>query len=117
LSRPTLLRRWQSHLKKPRAQWALSGYERRTAGGAGLLTVVVREDRAFRGDAVDVGGAVAHHAAVVGADIPVTDVVSHDDEDVGFWLRAGSGGDHCGGKYAQRMKTYFSKIAHAQCPN
>src|SRR5262249_38579705 len=34
------------------------------------------------GDAVDVGSAIAHHAAVVGADVPVTDVVAPDHEDV-----------------------------------
>jgi len=30
------------------------------------------------------GPFVAHHALVVGADVPVADVVSPDDEDVGF---------------------------------
>ena len=56
-------------------------------GGAGLLAVVVGEDRAFAGDAVDVGRAVAHHAAIVGADVPVADVVAHDDQDVGLCRR------------------------------
>ena len=61
---------------------ALAGDEGGAAGGAGLLGVEVGEDRAFVGDAVDVGRAVAHHAAVVGADVPVADVVAQDDEDV-----------------------------------
>src|SRR5262249_56709574 len=41
---------------------ALAGDERGAAGGAGLLAVIVGEDRALGGDAVDVGRAVAHHA-------------------------------------------------------
>ena len=36
------------------------------------------------GDAVDVGRPVAHHAAVVGADVEPADVVAPDDEDVGL---------------------------------
>ena len=51
---------------------------------------MVGEDRAFLGDAVDVRRAVAHHAAVVGADVPQPDVVAEDDEDVR--LAAGRGG-------------------------
>jgi len=34
------------------------------------------------GDAVNVRRFVTHHALVVGADVPVTDVVAPDDEDV-----------------------------------
>ena len=48
----------------------------------------VREDRAFVGDAINIGRAVAHHTAVVGADVPVADVVRHDDEDVGSRRRS-----------------------------
>jgi hypothetical protein len=40
---------------------------------------------AFAGDAVDVRRLVAHHAAVVVADVPGADVVTPDDEDVGFF--------------------------------
>jgi hypothetical protein len=36
------------------------------------------------GDAVDVGRLVAHHAIVIGADIPVAYVIALDDEDIGF---------------------------------
>ena len=39
------------------------------AGGAALLGVVVGEDHAFLGDAVDVGRLIAHQAARVGAEI------------------------------------------------
>ena len=81
------LRAGQADLQQAGAEARLPGDERRAARGAGLLRVVVGEDRAFLGDAVDVGRAVAHHAAVVGADVPVADVVAEDDEDVGL-LRA-----------------------------
>jgi hypothetical protein len=27
---------------------------------------------------------IAHHAAVVGADVPIADAIVHDDENVGF---------------------------------
>jgi hypothetical protein len=54
------------------------------AAGAALLAVPVGEQGAFLGDAVDVRGAVAHHALVVGADVPVADVIAPDDEDVGL---------------------------------
>ena len=86
-----LLRRRQADLEQAGADRALSGDEGGAAGGAGLLGVIVGEDRAFLGDAVDVGRAVAHHAAIVGADVPVADVVAHDDEDVrllGLGVRA-----------------------------
>ena len=83
LRQPLLCRR-QSDFQQPRAQWRLSGDERGAAGCTGLLAVIISEDRAFVGNAVDVRSAVAHLAAIVGADIPVADIVSHDDEDV--WL-------------------------------
>ena len=41
-------------------------------------------------DAIDVGRAIAHHAAAVVADVPDTDVVAPEDEDVRF-LRGGHG--------------------------
>ena len=72
------------NFQQPGSQWALAGNERRAPGGAGLLAVVVGEDRTFVGDAIDIGRAVAHHAAVVSTDVPITDVVTHDREDV--WL-------------------------------
>jgi hypothetical protein len=54
-----------------------------------LLRIMVGEDRAFLGNAVDVRRAIAHHAAVVGADVPQPNVVAEDDEDVR--LAAGGG--------------------------
>ena len=64
------------------ADRVLAGDERGAAGGAALLAVVVGEGRAFVADAVDVGRAVAHLAAVVVADVPPADVVAPKDEDV-----------------------------------
>ena len=78
----------------------LAGDESRASGGAALLAVPVGEERAFLGDAVDVGRLVAHHALVVGADVPVADVVAPDDQDVrlarGRLLRRCVRGDHEG---------------------
>ena len=54
------------------------------AGGAALLAVVVGEEDTLVGDAVDVGRLVAHHAAVVVADVLGADVVTPDDQDVGL---------------------------------
>ena len=81
----------QADLEQPRSERRLAGDERRAAGRAALLAIPVREQRSFFGDAVDVGRLVAHHAAVVGADVPVADVVAPDDEDVGFLLRCQRG--------------------------
>ena len=64
------------------ADRVLAGDERGAAGGAALLAVIVGEGRAFMADAVDVGGAVAHLAAVVVADVPPADIVAPEDEDV-----------------------------------
>ena len=93
------LGRRQTYLEKPGPQRTLSCDEGGTPGGAGLLSVVVRENGAFIGDAVDVGGAVTHHAAVVSADVPVADIIGHDDEDVWLlrllrhgWRTCGKGG-------------------------
>ena len=47
----------------------LAGDERRATGGAALLAVVVGEPDALGGDAVDVGGAVAHQPVAVAAQV------------------------------------------------
>jgi len=49
-----------------------------------LLRIEVGEVRTFLGDTIYVGRAVSHHAVAVGADVPVANVITHDDEDV--WL-------------------------------
>src|SRR5208283_4318386 len=84
LLRQAFFRTWQAHFQKASTDWALAGNERSAARSAGLLAVVVSENRAFICYAIDVGCAVSHHAAIVGADVPVTDVVGHDHKDVGF---------------------------------
>ena len=84
----------QADLEKTGAEAGLAGDERGAPGGAGLLRVMVGEDRAFLRDAVDIRRAVAHHAAVVGADIPQPDVITEDDEDVGL-PAAGAAGAGC----------------------
>ena len=73
---------WQTHLAEARAEHALAGDERGAAGGAALLAVVVGEDHAFLGDAVDVRRAIAHQPHRVGADVRLADVVAPDDQDV-----------------------------------
>src|SRR5215213_6659761 len=78
-----------------RLMWSrTAGDERGPAGGAGLLAVVVGEDRALLGHAIEVGRAIAHLAAVVGADVPVADIVGQDDEDAWLGRRLRSGRLH-----------------------
>ena len=78
------LRAGQADLQHARAEAGLAGDETRAAGGAALLAVPVGEQSPFLGDAVDVGRPVAHHAEVVGADVPVADVVAPENQDVRF---------------------------------
>ena len=66
------------------ADRVLAGDEGGAAGGAALLAVVVGEGDALVGDAVDVGGSVAHLAAAEVADVPHADVVAPEDQDVRF---------------------------------
>ena len=74
----------EAHLGKAGANAMLAGEERRAAGGARLLAVVVEEPDALSRDAVDVGRFVAHQPVAVGADVGDADVVAEDDEDVGL---------------------------------
>ena len=69
---------------QPGAETALAGNERGPSGGATLLPVPISEERALFREWVDVRRLVAHHALIVRADIPIPDVVTPDDEDVGF---------------------------------
>ena len=70
------------------AQRMHAGEEGVAAGGAALLGIVVREDRAFIADAIDVGRLADHQAAMVDARLVQADVVAHDEEDVGLLGRA-----------------------------
>ena len=79
-----LFRRGQADFQQPGAERRLPGDERRASRSAGLLSVVIGEQRALACESVDVRRAAAHHAAVVGTDVPDADVVGHDHDDVGF---------------------------------
>jgi len=68
----------QADLGHARAHRHVAADEGGAPGGAALLGVVVGEGQAFRRDAVDIGRLVAHHAAVVVADVPGADVVAPD---------------------------------------
>ena len=83
----------QANLEQPGAESTLAGDERGPSGGAALLPVPIREERALFRESVNVRRLVAHHALVVGADVPVADVVSPEDEDV-WLLRALREGAH-----------------------
>ena len=72
----------QADLGQAGAEHRLAHDERRPAGSAGLLAVVVGEHHAFVGDPVDVGRLVAHQAMRVGRDVRLADIVAPDDEDV-----------------------------------
>ena len=63
---------------------------------------VVREDRAFVADAIDVRRFADHQAAMVDARLHPSDVVAHDENDIGFlgrllcgcWRAGGPGKRH-----------------------
>ena len=78
------LRARQPDLEHAGAEAGLAGDETGASGGTALLAVPVGEQRAFLGDAVDVGRLVTHHAVVVGADVPLADVITPEDQDVWF---------------------------------
>ena len=84
---PAFLRAGHADLGHAGAHGHAAADERGAAGGAGLLGVVIGEGDAFFGDAVDVRRLVAHHAAVVVADVPGADVVAPNDEDVRLFNR------------------------------
>ena len=81
----------QADLGQAGAHAVLAGDERRPAGGAALLGVVVGEHHAFLGHPVDVGRLVAHHPMRVGADVRLADVVAPDDADVRLAVAARPG--------------------------
>ena len=74
----------QPHLAKTGAEDALAGDERRTTSGAALFGVVMDEATTLLGYAVNVGGLIAHQAIAVAAQIALADVVTPEDENVGF---------------------------------
>src|SRR6266436_1063237 len=70
--------------QQARPERVLPQNEGRASCGAALLSIGVREQSSFFRQAVNVGGSVAHHAEVVGANIADTDVVAPNHKDVGF---------------------------------
>src|SRR5260370_3082353 len=96
----------------------LAGEESGASCGAALLRVPAEEHRAFFADAIDVGRLVAHVTAVVDAGVIPTDVVTHDDQDVGLLRTAGllrvghSLSDRVCGRTARREKTHDGKRHH-----
>ena len=73
--------------QKARAEGVLAQNEGGTAGGAALLGIGIGEERAFGSDTVDIRRGAAHHAAMIGADVPGTDIVSPDNQNIGFLRR------------------------------
>ena len=71
-----------THLGQSGAEGALTGDERRAAGRAAILRVVVGEQHAFFGDAVNVGRFKAHDPHAVGADVRLADVIAKDHKNV-----------------------------------
>src|SRR6476661_6997078 len=61
----------------------LSHDKSRTSGCATWLAIVVSKKDAFIGYAINVWGST-HHAMRVGSDIPHSNVVAEDNEDIGF---------------------------------
>src|SRR5208283_6096743 len=59
--------------------------ERRSPGRAALLPVIVCERQALITNSIDIGGAIAHLATVVVAEVPPTDVVTPKDQNIGFF--------------------------------
>ncbi len=100
---PAFLGAGQADLGHAGAHRHHAANERRAPGGAGLLPVVIGEGYALSGNTVDIGRLVPHHAAVVVADIRDTDIVTPDDEDIGFscFLGRGAAGEQQQGQAHQ----------------
>jgi hypothetical protein len=70
--------------EQSRAERMLTENERGPPGGATLLGIPVSEQGAFVRYGINTGRLISHHSLVVGVDVPVTDVVAPDDNDVGL---------------------------------
>ena len=86
------LRSRETDLEKAGAERRLAGDESGTPGRAALLPVIVGELAALIGQPIDVRRLVAHHALVVGADVPVADVVTPDNKDIRLFRLCHRGG-------------------------
>ena len=74
----------QDHARAVRVH---AGDEGAAPGGAARLGVVVHEHAAFGGEPVDVRRFPDHQAAVITARLHPADVVAHDEQDVGLFVR------------------------------
>ena len=74
----------RADLRQAGANRVLAGDKAGATCGAALLGVVVGEEGAFVGDAVDVGGPVSHHTVTELADVPDADIVAPKNEDIRF---------------------------------
>ena len=77
--------------------------------------VVVHEAAAFAGQAVDVGRFPDHQALVIRTDIHDADVVTHDEQNVGFLTLSGchaGGGDD--GKDRQKSHNRFHNVSRGE---
>ena len=72
----------QAHLGQACAGRTLASDEGGPSSGTAILGVGIGEQDALVGNTVDVGGAVAHHAPVIGADVEPTDVIPHDHQNI-----------------------------------
>jgi hypothetical protein len=61
--------------------------EVRATRRAARLCVIVGKAHPFRRQSVQVGRSTGHDALVVRASVAPTDIISHDENDVGFFLR------------------------------
>src|SRR5262249_48755952 len=60
------------------------GNKSSTSCSATLLSIPCIESFALRCDAINVGSHITHHSFIVTTAIEPTDVITHDDEDIGF---------------------------------
>ena len=81
----------QTNLCHTGANWHVAAQKCGAASGTTLLAIIIREGDAFAGKAIDVGSFITHHATIVVADVPRSDVVSPENENVWFlgrWLHS-----------------------------
>src|SRR5437879_2815138 len=65
-----------SYFSQAGAKWVLPANESGSPCGAALLAVIIGTSDALFGDAINVRGAIAHHAAAEITDIPRADVIA-----------------------------------------
>ncbi len=78
-------------LGEPRPKRTLAGDKSGTPCSAALLAISVGENSTFFGNTINVRRPVSHHAAVIGADIPISNIVAPDYQNIWFIRLANSG--------------------------